>query len=67
MDVTGQFGGGYSGRRCGLTAYEAAMAVAQAMLKYTLCNPEGGDLMAPPEVMEHVPPHLRSICAHEVP
>jgi hypothetical protein len=31
------------------------------MLRYAAANPEGGDLMAPPEVMEMVPEHLRSV------
>ena len=33
------------------------------MIEYAQANPEGGDLMAPPEVLELVPAHLRSIDA----
>lgn len=31
------------------------------MLEYAQTNPNGGDLMAPSEVLELVPNHLRSI------
>ena len=64
-DVTGQFGGGHSGTRCGLTAYDAATSAARLMVEYAVSNPEGGDLMAPPDVMEHVPPQLRAITASD--
>jgi hypothetical protein len=60
-DAAGQFGGGHKGSRCGLTPYEAAARAAQLMIEYAQSNPEGGDLMAPPEVLELVPEHLRSI------
>lgn len=61
--VSGKFGGGHQGARCGLTAYEAAAAAGRYMIEYAQSNPEGGSLMAPPEVMELVPAHLRSINA----
>ena len=60
-DVSGKFGGGHNGARCGLTPYDAASTAARLMIKYAQTNPEGGDLMAPPEVMELVPEHIRSI------
>ena len=59
--VSGRHGGGHSGARCGLTPYDAAARAAQWMLEYASGNPEGGDLMAPPEVLDLVPEHLRSI------
>ncbi len=59
--VSGQFGGGHAGRRCGLTPYDAAAAAARYMIEYAQSNPDGGDLMAPPEVLELVPEHLRCI------
>ncbi|CAK0773302.1 conserved hypothetical protein [Gammaproteobacteria bacterium] len=59
--VKGKFGGGHSGSRAGLTPYDAAATAARYMLEYAQSNEEGGDLMAPPEVMELVPEHLRSI------
>ena len=59
--VIGKFGGGHSGFRCGLTPYDAAARAAQLMNEYSVSNPEGGDLMAPPEVLELVPEHLRVI------
>lgn len=64
--VSGKFGGGHQGARCGLTPHDAAARAAQLMIQYAQSNPEGGDLMAPPEVLELVPEHLRSISAsHE--
>jgi hypothetical protein len=59
--VSGRFGGGHQGARAGLTAYDAAAAAARYMLEYAQSNPDGGDLMAPPEVLDLVPAHLRSI------
>lgn len=61
--VSGRFGGGHSGARAGLNAYDAAAHAATMMQRYACDNIEGGDLMAPPEVMEHVPASLRSIPA----
>jgi hypothetical protein len=61
--VSGKFGGGHQGARCGLTPFEAAAKAAEYMIGYAQSNPEGGDLMAPPEVLELVPAHLRSIAA----
>lgn len=61
--VAGQHGGGHSGARAGLTPYDAAARAARLMIEYAQANPEGGDLMAPPEVLELVPAHLRSIDA----
>lgn len=62
-DVSGKFGGGHNGARCGITPYDAASSAARLMMEYAQTNPEGGDLMAPPEVMELVPEHLRSVAA----
>ena len=51
------------GARCGLTPHDAATWSATMMLRYASpdSNPEGGELMAPPEVLELVPQHLRNI------
>ena len=62
-DVTGKFGGGHQGARAGLTPYDAAAHAASMMIRYAVGNPEGGDLMAPPEVLELVPEAWRSIAA----
>jgi hypothetical protein len=59
--VSGRFGGGFQGARCGLTPFEAATKAAEWMIQYAQKNGEGGELMAPPEVLELVPEHLRSI------
>jgi hypothetical protein len=61
--VAGKFGGGFQGARCGLTPDEAARRAAEWMIQYGQSNSEGGDLMAPPEVLELVPQHLRSVPA----
>ncbi len=63
--VSGKFGGGHQGARCGLTPYDAAASAARYMLEYAQNNPKGGDLMAPPEVLELVPEHLRNITAKQ--
>ena len=51
------------GAQCGLDPYAAATAAASAMAQYAALssNPDGGDLMAPTEVMEHVPQAWRKI------
>lgn len=41
--------------------FDAAAAAAEAMAKWGVTNEEGAELMAPPEVLELVPGHLRSI------
>lgn len=61
--VSGKHGGGHSGARAGLTPFDAAATAAKLMLEYSQTNNEGGDLMAPPEVMDLVPDHLRNIAA----
>jgi hypothetical protein len=60
-DVSGKFGGGHHGCRCGLTPFDAAASAARYMIEYGQSNPEGADLMAPAEVLELVPEHLRTI------
>ena len=62
-DVTGKSGEGHQGARCGLTLHDAAAHAASMMQRYALSNAEGGDLMAPPEVLELVPESLRSVPA----
>jgi len=62
-EVHGKNGGGHKGVRCGLRPYEAAAAAARYAMEYVSTNPEGGDIMAPPEVLELIPEHLRSIPA----
>lgn len=63
--VSGKFGGGHQGARAGLDAHTAAATAARYMIEYAQSNPEGGDLMAPPEVLELVPGHLRTIARKE--
>lgn len=59
--VSGQFGGGHTNARAGLTAFDAAAKASRYMLEYGNQNPEGATLMAPDEVINLVPDHLRSI------
>jgi hypothetical protein len=59
--VSGKHGGGHRGARAGLTPYDAAATAARLMIEYAQSNDEGGELMAPPEVLDLVPEHLRRI------
>jgi hypothetical protein len=59
----GKFGGGHTNARAGLTAYDAAAHAAEMMIKYAVSNDEGGDLMAPLEILDIVPQQLHSIDA----
>ena len=59
--VSGKHGGGFQCARCGLTPFDAAAKAAEWMISYAQPNDEGGDLMAPQEVIDLVPEHLRSI------
>jgi len=61
--VSGKHGGGHSGAKAGLTPYEAAATAAKYMIEYAQSNQEGGDLMAPTEVLDLVPAHLHSLPA----
>jgi hypothetical protein len=63
--VSGKFGGGFSGVRCGLTPDAAAERAAGWMCDYARSNKEGGDLVAPKEVIDLVPACLRSVDAHD--
>ncbi len=49
------------GMRIGRTPHEAATRAAELMLMYATHNPDGGMIMAPPEVMDLIPAHLRDI------
>ena len=49
------------GMRVGITPHEAATRAAELMLQYAAHNPDGGVVMAPAEVMELIPAHLRDI------
>jgi len=57
----GKFGGGYTNATAGSTTHEAAAFAANAMCQYATSNPDGGDLIAPPEVLALVPKRLHSI------
>jgi hypothetical protein len=61
--VSGRYGGGHQAARAGLTPDAAAATAARYMIEYAQSNPEGGDLVAPSEVMDLVPQHLRSVPA----
>lgn len=63
--VSGKFGGGYSGANAGATAEEAAAFAAREMVSYARSNNEGGDLVAPAEVLQLVPESLRSVPARD--
>jgi hypothetical protein len=61
--VSGKFGGGFQGASCGLTPFDAATKAAEWMVSYAQANSEGGDLMAPKEVLDLVPENLHTINA----
>ena len=61
MDYNDAHGALKQGVRVGLTPEDAALSAARAMMRLALDNPDGGSLMAPPEVLELVPKHLREI------
>lgn len=54
-------GQGYVRSRAGKTPQDAATFAALEMVKHGQTNDEGGEIMAPPEVMELIPEHLRKI------
>lgn len=51
----------YGDTHAGDTAAEAALFAIRAMRRYACTNPEGGDLVAPPDVLAHVPRELRAV------
>jgi hypothetical protein len=59
--VAGKFGGGHQGARAGLDPQAAAATASRLMIQYAQSNAEGGDLVAPAEVRELVPEHLRRV------
>lgn len=61
----GKFGGGYRFAFAGASAAEAGAFAAREMARYAITNSEGGDLVAPPEIMEIVPAQLRSVEARK--
>lgn len=63
IDISAASGLIRQGSQCGLSPYDAATTAAREMSTYASENPDGGDLMAPPEVLELVPPTWRSIAA----
>lgn len=52
-------GSGPQGARIGLTPQDAATRAAELMLEW--CQESGGDLLAPDEVMQRIPEHLRRL------
>jgi hypothetical protein len=61
--VSGKFGGGFMGAHVGTTPEQAAGFAARQMVRYACSNSEGGDLVAPAEVLQLVPDNLRSVPA----
>lgn len=50
-NASGKFGGGYQGAAAGATVEAAAAFAAREQWRYIRTNPEGGQLIAPPEVL----------------
>ncbi len=59
-DTSGEHGGGAGGLFAGLTHMEAAEFAIRQMLRYRRCR-GGAKLIAPPEVLAHVPEDLREV------
>lgn len=59
----GKFGGGYRFAWAGATPIEAATFASRELIRYARTNSEGGDLVAPPEVLDLVPESLHTIPA----
>ena len=47
--------------KAGLTPADAAATAAALMVKFAVNNPDGGEVMAIPEVLALIPEHLRSV------
>jgi hypothetical protein len=62
VNVAGRFGGGFSTTLAGAPA-DVAPFVAAQMQRYALSNPHGGYLIAPPEISDRIPEHLREVAA----
>ena len=43
--------------------FDVAAACAELMAKHGMNNPDGAEVMAPPEVLELIPEHLRQVKA----
>jgi hypothetical protein len=65
--ANGPFGKNIKGVRCGITPDETAAKAAGYMLDYANNNLEGGDLIAPPEILKRIPKHLHSIPSGQKP
>ena len=66
VTVSSKLGVAHQNARAGLTTFDAAATAALHMIQYAQSNDEGGDLMAPAEVLELVPMHLRNIDAESI-
>ncbi|MDP2218491.1 MAG: hypothetical protein Q8J68_14535 [Methanolobus sp.] len=53
-DVTGHFGGGYSGAHAGDTPEEAALFALREEGRYIKTNPLGGTMHAPEEIRKAI-------------
>lgn len=59
--VYGKYGGGHTRAHAGKTAGEAASRAANFMVCFCRPNDEGGDLIAPQEILDLVPANLHQI------
>jgi hypothetical protein len=61
--VSSQSGEEYSNRPIGRNPEEAAAAATQLMIDHAINNPDGGELIALPEIYALVPKHLHKVKA----
>jgi hypothetical protein len=60
-DASGKFGGGFRGAGATTDPAQAACFAASMVARYSISNPDGGDLIAPPEVLALIPARLHDI------
>jgi hypothetical protein len=60
-DVTGAFGGGYTGAYAGASVEEAALFALREKGGYITNNPEGGNMYLPKEVRDWIEKEERTV------
>lgn len=61
IDIVTQNGRPLKGLRAGRTPSEAAARAASYAICHCIENPQGGDIVAPSDIMALIPEHLRNV------
>lgn len=64
VSVRGRFGGGFATTRAGVPS-DVAPFVAAQIQRYSMSNPHGGSLIAPPEIRDLIPEAMRDMPARK--